>query len=253
MNYIDTHCHIYMDHFDEDRDIVIQRAIDNGVDRMICIGVDLPSSEKCLNIAEKYPQVFATAGIHPHEAKKVPPKYLHELEQFYNHPKVLAVGEIGLDYHYNFSDVKEQITIYQEQLELAKSVNLPTVIHCRESDDDILNGILYSDNTYGVIHCFASTLLFAKEILNRGLHLSFTGLITFTKTLDTVVKETPLDKMMLETDSPYLTPVPHRGMRNEPIYVKKIAEKVAELKNISIKDVVMETTDTTKLFFKKLQ
>jgi TatD DNase family protein len=253
MNYIDTHCHIYMNHFDGDRDVVIQRAIDNGVDRMICIGVDLQSSEKCLNIAEKYPQVFATAGIHPHEAKDAPPKYLHELEQFYQHAKVLAVGEIGLDYHYNFSDQKEQITVYQEQLELAKSVDLPTVVHCRESDDDILNGILYSENPYGVIHCFASTLPFAKKILKTGFHLSFTGLITFTKTLDTVVKETPLDKMMLETDSPYLTPIPHRGKRNEPTHVKEVAKKVAELKNISVKSVVKETTDTAALFFKKLK
>lgn len=253
MSYIDTHCHIYMNHFDGDREVVIQRAIDNGVDRMICIGVDLQSSEKCLNIAEKYPQVFATAGIHPHEAKDAPPKYLHELEQFYQHAKVLAVGEIGLDYHYNFSDQTEQITVYQEQLELAKSVNLPTVVHCRESDDDILNGILYCENSYGVIHCFASTLTFAKKILKTGFHLSFTGLITFTKTLDTVVKETPLDKMMLETDSPYLTPTPHRGKRNEPIHVKEIAKKVAELKNISVKSVVKKTTDTAELFFKKLK
>ena len=252
MNYIDTHCHIYMDLFDGDRDDVIQRAIDNGVERMICIGVDLPSSEKCLNIADKYPHVFATAGIHPHEAKDAPPRYLHELEAFYQHPKVVAVGEIGLDFHYNFSDEKEQTTVYHEQLELAKSVDLPTVVHCRESDDEILNGIIESKNGYGVIHCFASTLAFSQQILKTGFHLSFTGLITFVNALEDVVKETPLDRMMLETDSPYLAPIPHRGKRNEPLNVKEVATKVAQLKDMSIDDVVKKTTHTADLFFKKL-
>ena len=253
MNYIDTHCHIYMDRFDGDRDAVIQRAIDNGVERMICIGVDLPSSEKCLNIAEKHPQIFATAGIHPHEAKDVPHRYLHELEQFYQHPKVVAVGEIGLDFHYNFSDEKEQIAVYLEQLELATSVGLPTVVHCRESDDEILNGIIESKNGNGVIHCFASTLAFSQQILKTGFHLSFTGLITFVNALEDVVKETPLNRMMLETDSPYLAPKPYRGKRNEPQYVKQVAEKVAKLKNMSVEDVVSQTTHTAELFFEKLK
>ena len=196
MDYIDTHCHIYMDRFNGDRDDVIQRAIDSGVKRMVCIGIDLPSSERCLKIAEKHPQVYATAGIHPHEAKGAPPRYLHELEQFYQHPKIVAVGEIGLDFHYNLSDEKEQISIYHEQLELATSVDLPAVVHSRESDDKILNGILESNNFYGVIHCFASTLEFSQKILKTGFHLSFTGLITFVNELETVVKETPLDRMM---------------------------------------------------------
>ena len=253
MSYIDTHCHIYMDCFDDDRDDVIQRAIDNGVERMICIATDLPSSEKCLKIAEEYPQVFATAGIHPHQAKNAPSNYLHELEQFYQHSKVVAVGEIGLDFYYNLSDEKDQVTIYHEQLELAKSVNLPTVVHCRESDDKILTGIIESNNNYGVIHCFASTFTFSQKILNTGFHLSFTGLITFVKTLENVVKETPLSKMMIETDSPYLAPIPHRGKRNEPLYVKHVAEKIAEVKNKTVEDVVSQTTDNAKLFFKKLK
>jgi TatD DNase family protein len=165
----------------------------------------------------------------------------------------VAVGEIGLDFHYNFSDEKEQITVYHEQLELAKSVGLPTVLHCRESDDEILKGIIESDNNYGVIHCFASTLTFSQQILEAGFHLSFTGLITFVNALEDVVQETPLDRMMLETDSPYLAPTPHRGKRNEPLYIKQVAEKVAELKNMSVKDVVSQTTGTAELFFKKLK
>jgi TatD DNase family protein len=252
MSYIDTHCHIYMDRFDHDRDDVIKRAIDNGVDRMICIGVDLPSSEKCLKIAEHYPQVYATAGIHPHEAKDAPLQYLYELEPFYSHPKVVAVGEIGLDFHYNFSDEKQQLRVYHEQLEMAKSVNLPTVVHCRESDDEILQGIKITDNGYGVIHCFASTLDFAKQIVETGFHLSFTGIITFVQELEAVVKSTPLDKMMLETDAPYLAPTPYRGKRNEPLYVKLVAEKVAAIKDQSLKEIVSITTKTADHFFKKL-
>ena len=253
MNYIDTHCHLYMDQFNNDRHDVIKRAIDNGVERMICIGVDIPSSEECVKIAEQYPQVFATAGIHPHNAKDTPPFYLQELEKFYQHPKVIAVGEIGLDYFYNFSDKKEQISTYYEQLELAKSINLPTVVHCRESDDQILDGIVESNNNYGVIHCFASTLAFSQKILNTGFHLSFTGIITFVKSLESVVKKTPLDKMMLETDSPYLSPTPYRGKRNEPLHVKEVAKKIAQLKKISVERVITETTQTAEFFFKKLK
>ena len=132
-------------------------------------------------------------------------------------------------------------------------MDLPTVVHCRESDAHILNGIIKSNNGYGVIHCFASTLAFAQQILKTGFHLSFTGLITFVKSLEDVVKETPLDKMMLETDSPYLAPTPHRGKRNEPLYVKNVAEKVAQLKEMSVEDVVHQTTHTANLFFKSLK
>ena len=252
MQFIDTHCHIYMDKFEDDRLETIKRAVDNGVKKIICIGVDLPSSEKCLAIAESNSHVFATAGIHPHEAKDAPNRYLHELEQFYLHPKVVALGEIGLDFHYNFSDKKQQLKVYQEQLELAKSIDLPVVIHCRDSDAEILDGINTTKNNNGVIHCFASTLEFSKDILATGFYLSFTGLITFVKTLQEVVKETPLNKMMLETDAPYLAPVPHRGKRNEPLFVKDVAQYVATLKDLPLEEVVNQTTKTAHNFFKRL-
>ncbi len=241
-----------MDKFDDDRDESIKRAVDNGVEKIICIGVDLPSSEKCLAIAESNPHVFATAGIHPHEAKDAPPRYLQELEQFYSHPKIVAVGEIGLDFHYNFSDEKQQLKVYQEQLELAKSVDLPAVVHCRDADAHILDRINTTQHNYGVIHCFASTLEFSKDILATGFHLSFTGLITFIKSLEKVVKETPLNKMMFETDAPYLAPIPHRGKRNEPLFVKDVAQYVATLKDLPLEDVVNQTTETAHQFFKKL-
>ncbi len=253
MTLIDTHAHIYYDDYSGRIDDVIRAAADNGVEKIISIGVDLKSSEECIKLAEKYGPVYASCGIHPHEADKAPKGYLYELEQFYEDPKVLAVGEIGLDYHYDFSDRKTQRKIYQEQLEMANSLDLPAVVHCRESDDDILSGIQESGHNFGVIHCFSSNLDFAEKILETGFHISFTGMITFVKELEEVVREVSLSKMMVETDSPYLSPKPHRGKQNEPANVLYVAEKIAELKEISLEEVAESTTKTALQLFKKLE
>ena len=253
MTLIDTHAHIYYDDYSGRMDDVIRSAKENSVDKIISIGVDLKSSEECIKLAEKYGPVYASCGIHPHEADKAPKGYLHELEQFYEDPKVLAVGEIGLDYHYDFSDRKTQRKIYHEQLEMAKSLELPTVVHCRKSDDDILSGIQESDYNSGVIHCFASNLDFANSILETGFYISFTGMITFVKELEEVVREVPLSKMMVETDSPYLTPKPFRGKQNMPAYVLHVAEKIAQLKGISLEEVAESTTKAAYSLFKKLE
>ena len=249
---IDTHAHISYKDYSDRIDEVIQAAEDNGVEKIISIGVDLPSSEECLKLAEKYPSVFATCGIHPHEAGKAPKRYLYELEAFIQHPKMVAVGEIGLDYHYDFSDRKIQRRVYHEQLEMATSLDFPAVVHCRESDDDILEGIQNSGLNQGVIHCFASNVDFAQNILETGFHISFTGMITFIKELEAVVKEIPLERMMVETDSPYLSPKPFRGKQNQPKYVLHVAEKVAELKEISFEEVAESTTETAHHLFTKL-
>jgi len=252
MTLIDTHSHIFYDYYSERMDDVIKAARDNGVQKIISVGVDLPTSEKCIQLAEKYPSVYATCGYHPHEAKKAPKRYLYELEQFYVHPKVVAVGEIGLDYHYNFSEPKEQKRVYHEQLEMAGDLNLPAVVHCRESDGDILIGIQKYGHQSGVIHCFASDLNFANSILEVGFHISFTGLITFVEELEHVVRNIPLEKMMVETDSPYLSPKPHRGKQNEPAWILHIAEKIAELKEISLEEVAETTTEVAHNLFTKL-
>jgi len=249
---IDTHAHICYKDYSDRIDEVIQAAEDNGVEKIISIGVDLPSSEECMKLAEKYPSVFATCGIHPHEAGKAPKRYLYELEAFTQHPKMVAVGEIGLDYHYDFSDRKVQRRLYHEQLEMAKSLDLPAVVHCRESDDDILVGIQNSGLNQGVIHCFASNVEFAQNILETGFHISFTGMITFIKELEDVVKKIPLERMMVETDSPYLSPKPFRGKQNQPKNVLHVAEKVAELKKISFEEVAESTTETAHHLFTKL-
>ena len=180
---IDTHAHIYYEDFAQLIEEVIQSASDNGVEKIITVGVDLKSSEECIKLAEKFPSVFATCGYHPHEAVKAPKRYLYELENMAAHPKVVAIGEMGLDYHYNFSDPKIQQKVYREQLELAVALQLPAVVHCRNSDDDILQGINESACENGVIHCFASNVEFAEKILETGFHISFTGMITFVKEL----------------------------------------------------------------------
>ena len=253
MILIDTHAHIYYSDYSERMDDLIQTAVDKGVEKIISIGVDLKSSEECINLAEKYKPVFATCGYHPHEAANTPKRYLYELEQFYLHPKVVAVGEIGLDYHYNFSDRKTQQKIYQEQLEMANSLEIPVVVHCRESDDDILSGIQKFNKQSGVIHCFASDLDFANKILETGFYISFTGMITFVSELLEVVKEIPIDKMMVETDSPYLAPKPHRGKQNEPAFIIHVAEKIAEIKEISLEEVAKFTTENAFRLFRKLK
>ena len=252
MNLIDTHAHIYNEDYSYQIDEVIKTAVANGVDKIISIGVDLKSSEQCIKLSEKYKEVFATCGIHPHESDKVPNRYTYELEEMCKEKKVVGIGEIGLDYYYEFSDKKVQRKIFYDQLELATDIDLPAVVHCRNSDDDVLRGIKELSKGVGVIHCFASTYEFAEKILETGFHLSFTGLITFVKELEEVVKKIPLEKMMVETDSPYLTPKPHRGKKNEPSNVRYVAEKIADLKGVSFNKVAESTTLTALNLFKKL-
>ena len=249
MEFIDTHCHIYYDKYQDDIDDVINRANNNNVNHMICVGVDFESSEKSLFLSEKYKSVFATAGYHPHESKFALHNYLDKISQLLKHPKVVAIGEIGLDYYYEHSDKKTQVKIFREQLELAKDLDVPVVIHNRESDNDLYYNIKESKITKGVIHCYSSDTKYAKKIFDLGLFVSFTGILTFSQSLQKVVKEIPLEKVMIETDSPYLTPIPHRGKRNEPHMVSLIAEKIADIKNISIEEVARTTTKTAKKFF----
>ena len=248
MELIDTHSHIYYDKY-TDIDKVLDRAKENNVSKMICVGVDIESSVKSVELAEKYDMIYATAGYHPHEAKDADTNYLKELESLLSHEKVVALGEIGLDFFYKHSDKKTQIIVFEEQLKLAKSLNIPCIIHNRESDKELLESINKTKNNNGVIHCFASDIMLAKELIKLNFHLSFTGLITFTNDLKDVIKNIPLEKMMIETDSPYLTPIPHRGKRNEPYMVKYIATEIAKIKNITFEDVANQTTKTAKVFF----
>ena len=252
---IDTHCHIYYDVYSDDIDRIIENALSGGIEKMICVGVDLQSSEKCIELSEKYNCVYASVGYHPHDSKKAPPNYLVELESLSKHNKVVAIGEMGLDFHYNHSERDIQMQVFREQLDLSKSVSLPAIVHCREAEKDILKVIeSFNKNLRGVIHCFSGNLEFARKIISNHFLISFTGMITFLdKPFSNVIKNIDIENIMLETDSPYLTPKPYRGKRNEPSYVKYIAEKISELKNIPINKVDEKTTrNATRLFNKIL-
>ena len=249
MKLIDSHCHINDVQFNEDLDEVVSRAIETGISQMICVGTDINSSERAIEIANKYPNIYATCGIHPHDSGKPDKKYLQILEEFSKQKKVVAIGEMGLDYFYDFSDQNTQKTIFMDQLELANELELPAIIHNRESDNDLYKIIQDSKLKRGVIHCFTSNLKFAEKLLDLGLHISFTGMITFMKSLTEVIENIDLNKIMIETDSPYLSPKPHRGKRNEPANVLHIANFISEKRNVDPEKFAKLMVETTRMFF----
>jgi len=249
MPLIDSHCHLNDGKFKDDLDEVITRSEESGIMAMICVGTDLKSSEHAIDIADRYESVFATCGVHPHEAEKAEADYLKHLEAFSTHEKVVAIGEMGLDYHYNFSKPAIQKKVFRDQLDLAKSLQLPAVIHNRNSDDDLMIILKESGHFNGVVHCFSSGIKLAESLIQIGLKLSFTGMVTFVKSLSDIIEKVPIEKMMVETDSPYLAPVPFRGIRCEPGYVTKVAEKIAEIKNLPMEAVADTTTLNTVEFF----
>ena len=250
---VDTHCHIYYDKYNKDINDVINNAIDAGVKKIICVAVNLETAEKCFNLSQKFSSVYMTVGIHPSETGSTPNNYLKEIENFLDYKKTVGLGEIGLDYHYNFSNPKVQFKHYIEQLELAKAYQLPTVVHCRESENDIYDGIIKSKSNYGVIHCFTGNYDFAKKIIEIGYKISFTGLITFTgETYKDVIKKIDLSNIMVETDSPYLTPKPYRGKRNEPKNVRLVIEQISKWKKLPFDEIARKTTNNALNFFSKL-
>ena len=250
---IDTHCHINDEKYKHDIDIIVQKAIDSGVKKMICVGVDLETSEKAILISNKYEEVYATVGYHPHESKDAPQRYIYELEDMAKNSKVVAIGETGLDYYYNISPKSIQKNIFNEQIELSKDLNIPIIMHNRNSDKDLLSIIESSKLDYGVVHCFSSDWGMAEKLLKLDIKLSFTGMVTFIKDpIEEVLKKIKLDDFFLETDSPYLAPNPHRGKRNEPAMVNLIAQKIAQIKNVPLETIVESTTKNALSFFKRL-
>ena len=249
---IDTHCHLYDEKLYSNLDQIIINATKANIKKMICIGDNLNTSEKSIKISETYENIYATIGIHPHESKDANMSYLSTIEKKTTHKKVVAIGEIGLDYYYNFSDSDTQKKVFLNQLKLAKKLNLPTVIHCRDAYEDLYTTILNSKHQKGVIHCFSGSVEFAKKIIDLGFYISFTGMITFVKELENVIRKIDLKHIMIETDSPYLAPVPYRGKINQPAYVNNVAEKIADIKNISIEEVEKITTNNANLLFNKI-
>ena len=254
MSYlIDTHSHIYYKQYENDLPSVIESASKNNVKKIICVGTDIETSYESIEIANKYDQVYCTVGCHPHEASKMKSDYIAELKEMCKEPKVVAIGETGLDYYYSHSLPEIQKKCFEEQIELSKSLDMPVVIHNRESDEDLIQ-ILNKYKPRGVIHCFSGDINLAKKILKLNMMLSFTGIVTFkNSTLDEVIKNIDCKNIMLETDSPYLTPHPFRGKRNEPKHVKLIAEKIAKIKNISIETLTEITTENALNLFHGLK
>lgn len=251
MKYLtDSHCHLFFDGLIEDIPALIERSKAAGVYRMICPGINLESSRESMVIADTHSEVYATAGIHPHDVEDAPENYLDQLADMLIHPKVIAVGEIGLDYFRNYSNHSIQKRMFREQINLAMTLDLPIVFHNRASDEDVLNILRESGFNKGVAHCFSSDVKTAQAFVEMGFYISFAGNLTYKNSgLSDVAREIPLNRIMLETDSPFLSPVPFRGKPNEPVRVSIIAEKLAEFKSCSLEEVAMVTTENVNTLF----
>jgi len=247
---IDTHAHLEMI---EDVSQVIQRARDAGLERIIAVSSDLESSKKTIEIVSDSPMVFAAVGIHPHEATGSTNESLREIERLAREQKVVGIGETGLDYHYMHSTREVQIDSFRKQIDIAKRLNLPLIVHVREAHEDALQ-IIKEENaweTMGVIHCFTGDYEWAKRYIDEGFYISFSGIVTFknAEEIRDAARRIPIERMLIETDSPYLTPAPFRGKKNEPAYVKYVAEKIAEIRGVSIESIEEETTTNAKNLF----
>ena len=252
---IDTHTHLDDARYDGDRDAMIARARQAGVGSLVTIGCDLTTSRAAVALADQHQFVYASIGVHPHEVKHISEGWYDEFRRLVTNRKVVAYGEIGLDYHYNHSSPKEQRERFREQVQLARELSLPIIIHTREAQDDTI-AILKEEKASemgGVFHCFSGDAWLAKDALDLGFYLSFSGILTFQNAtmLRDIAKNTPLDRMLIETDCPYLTPVPHRGKRNEPAFVAFVAKQLADLHpDLSLEQIEQQTTENARRLFK---
>lgn len=247
---IDSHCHLYLGSWADNLRLILQDAESNGVGKIISPGIDLDTSQKCIEIAEIYDDIYAAAGIHPHDAKDAQSDYLDSLRKMLKQPKVVAVGEIGLDFYRNISDADIQFKIFREQLKLAQDSDLPVIIHNRNSDKDIIETLKDFKSVRGVAHCFSSDLATAEKFLEMGFYISFAGNLTYKNSdLPDVAKEIPLYRLLVETDAPYLSPMPFCGKENQPGRVKYVAEKLAECKGIDFDEIEEVTQNNTETLF----
>ncbi len=247
----DTHAHLDFKTFKDDFDSVLQRAKDNGVTHITSIGIDLQTSKNAIAIAEKHENIWATVGLHPCDLEDFSEENFAEQEEMLSHPKVVAVGEIGLDYYHKLNYSNEfQIDIFRKYLRLAKKHSLPVVIHKRNSDEDTYRVLKEENVGKGILHCFDGDTKLALDFIELGFHISFPGIVTFKNSkLFETAKELPLEKMLVETDSPFLAPHPTRGKRNEPSFVRLTAEKIAEVRGISLEEFATQTTQNAKNVF----
>lgn len=262
--FIDTHCHLNLEQFDADRADVIERARAAGVAVIINPAIDVATSQQAIELAEQHAGVYAQVGVHPNDTTDFAAATVTELTALAAHPKVVAIGEIGLDYYWERVPHAQQWAAFEAQLELAARLDLPVVIHCRDAHDD-LRDILRKwvtgaqkqrgkDAMLGVLHAYAGDLALAEEAFSWNMALSFGGPLTFrnARALQALLAQLPLDRLMLETDAPYLTPHPHRGQRNEPAYIPLIAQGLADIQGVDIATVARSTTQLAQAIFAKL-
>ena len=247
----DTHAHYDDEAFDGDRYELLDRLFAEKCDKIVTLGCDLEKSRSSLELADRYENMYAAVGVHPENCGDVPDDFIEELEKLAMHPKAAAIGEIGLDYHWEGFDRDRQIRFFREQLELAKKLGMPVCVHSRDCTKDMLD-ILREYKPNGVMHCFSGSTETAREILSFGMMISFTGLITFKNARKAVeaCEYIPIDRIMLETDCPYMTPVPHRGERNDSGNLLFTAQKIAEIKGLSVEETVRICNENAERFFR---
>ncbi len=255
MELIDTHCHLDWKAFDSDREAVIDRALRAGVRRMITIGVDVPSSRRAIEIAEQHAAVYAAVGVHPNDCADFSGPLLQELRSLVQHPKVVAIGEIGLDYYWHKVDHDTQARAFRAQLELAAECNKPVIIHSRDAAADVVK-VLESLTAQtaplsGTLHSYFDDLEIVRRVFSLGFYIGVTGPITFKKSdrEREIVSQVRHDRLLLETDAPFLTPVPHRGERNEPAYVRHVAETIAMVCGQSLEEIARQSTQNAERLF----
>ena len=248
---IDTHCHLYYEDLRNDLHGVLTRANELGVTRFICVGTNISDSKECLSITEDNDHIFASAGVHPHDAKDVEDGYIDEIYELMEYESMIAVGEMGLDYFRNISDPDVQKEVFRAQMEVAQDLNSPVIFHNRDADADVIKVLADYPEVIGVAHCFSSNLETAKAFLDMGYYISFSGNVTFKNShLPEVAKEIPLNRILVETDSPYLSPVPHRGKPNEPGRTRFVTEKLAEIRKLSFKEMAKHSTENAVELFR---
>ncbi len=252
--FIDTHVHLNAEQYNEDLQDVIDRALEVGVNQMVVIGFDQKTIKRAIELAEEYDFIYAVVGWHPVDAIDCTDEDLQWIEELASHPKVVAIGETGLDYHWDKSPKEIQQQVFRKQIQLAQRVNLPLVIHNRDATEDVVRILQeeQAEKTGGVMHCFGGSVETAKTCIDMNFMISLGGPVTFknAKKPKEVATEIPLEWLMIETDAPYLAPHPHRGKRNEPSLVPLVAEEIARLKGVSIEEVAQATTENAKRFYK---
>lgn len=250
---IDSHAHLDAAEFDTDREAVIERCKENQIVGVITCGTTLSSSEKNAELAKNYSFLFAAVGIHPHESYQMEAKTMERLKQLGQHEKVLAVGETGLDFHYNFSLPEVQKKSFRLHIRLARELQRPLIVHCRAAEEELVNILVEekASEAGGVIHCFAGSRETANRCLDLGFYLGVSGIITFKtgKELAELFSQAPLERLLVETDAPYLAPAPFRGKRNEPAFVAHTAAKLAEIRALTVNEIHRITTENTQRLF----